>query len=104
MVLYTVFFGLLFCTTVSCLFPPPPRIWCWKVATGSLDGGRGFAKNMASIVADDGWKGLYGKNIKERKISPNGGLFIVVNTRGGVIFSSVLVFPVLATDSSYPPV
>lgn len=35
-----------------------------KVATGSLDGGRGFVKNMASIVADDGWKGLYGKTNK----------------------------------------
>ncbi|CAM9986572.1 unnamed protein product [Laminaria digitata] len=30
-----------------------------RVATGSLDGGRGFASNMASIVAEDGWKGLY---------------------------------------------
>lgn len=34
----------------------------WKVATGSLDGGRGFARNMASIVAEDGWKGLYGES------------------------------------------
>ncbi|CAN0020019.1 unnamed protein product [Ectocarpus sp. 4 AP-2014] len=30
-----------------------------RVATGSLEGGKGFAKNMATIVADDGWKGLY---------------------------------------------
>ncbi|CAN0087895.1 unnamed protein product [Scytosiphon promiscuus] len=30
-----------------------------RVATGSLDGGRGFTKNMVSIVAEDGWKGLY---------------------------------------------
>ncbi|CAN0338061.1 unnamed protein product [Ectocarpus sp. 12 AP-2014] len=30
-----------------------------RVATGSLEGGRGFARNMATIVADDGWKGLY---------------------------------------------
>lgn len=34
-----------------------------KVATGSLEGGRGFAKNMATIVADDGWKGLYGEEL-----------------------------------------
>ncbi|CAM9866926.1 unnamed protein product, partial [Hapterophycus canaliculatus] len=30
-----------------------------RVATGSLDGGRGFTRNMVSIVAEDGWKGLY---------------------------------------------
>lgn len=42
----------------------------WKVATGSLDGSRGFAKNMASIVADDGWKGLYGKKKKWLNFPP----------------------------------
>lgn len=56
------FYDFLFVPTlvlalVSCsLFP---RLL--KVATGSLDGGRGFATNMAAIVAEDGWKGLYGE-------------------------------------------
>lgn len=41
-----------------------------KVATGSLDGGKGFATNMASIVSEHGWKGLYGKSANLQRAFP----------------------------------
>lgn len=42
---------------------------CAKVTTGRLDGSRSFAHNLASIVAEDGWQGLYGKKIARARMT-----------------------------------
>ncbi|CAN0265711.1 unnamed protein product [Ectocarpus fasciculatus] len=68
-----------------------------RVATGSLEGGRGFAKNMATIVADDGWKGLYA-GFQPRVVMS--GLFTAVGFGSFEAIKSVLGVSPLPPDET----